>query len=348
MKTGEFHLALRSGIWDGGDASFIVPLLMPVVFLLDSDALPVQLDPQDDDSSLCKPSPWEKLEDRGDDDDDHHHHEDDAASEEEEDEDQAANILTSVLPDIKKAGNLPNGEYEDLLDCLASLASRQLPLEPLSKTVSRLSVDDIGVKPSNKTSPSLDDEDERPRTRRPRALSNPEGCDIWKAYENGITARNTTDADVGTRSPTLPHMLAKYANVYNRNGRIGIYTREERDAIIARFREKRSRRVWAKKIRYSCRKNLADKRTRVKGLFVKITEDEPQNDNGMDVTPTGTDDSTPPASTTSSTSGVGRKMHVMRAIDESAPSDNHDDDDDVRRWDDDDIPHKRMRRHSIC
>ncbi|CAM9354437.1 unnamed protein product, partial [Ectocarpus fasciculatus] len=49
---------------------------------------------------------------------------------------------------------------------------------------------------------------------------------------------------------SLPHMLSKYADMYNKNGRIGIYTRQEREAIIARFKRKRGRRVWKKKIRY--------------------------------------------------------------------------------------------------
>ena len=39
--------------------------------------------------------------------------------------------------------------------------------------------------------------------------------------------------------------------------------------MISRFHEKRKRRVWKKKIRYHCRKNLADSRVRVKGRFVK-------------------------------------------------------------------------------
>jgi len=70
---------------------------------------------------------------------------------------------------------------------------------------------------------------------------------------------------------TLPHSLRKYKEVYNKNGRIGIYTPAERAAIIARFQSKRTRRVWNKKIRYNCRKNLADRRLRVKGRFVKRT-----------------------------------------------------------------------------
>jgi hypothetical protein len=61
--------------------------------------------------------------------------------------------------------------------------------------------------------------------------------------------------------------------VYNKNGRIGIYTPLERAAIIAKFNSKRTRRVWNKKIRYSCRKNLADRRMRVKGRFVKRSVD---------------------------------------------------------------------------
>jgi hypothetical protein len=62
--------------------------------------------------------------------------------------------------------------------------------------------------------------------------------------------------------------------VYNQNGRIGIYTPAERAAIIARFNAKRQRRVWNKKIRYNCRKSLADRRLRVKGRFVKRSEQE--------------------------------------------------------------------------
>ncbi len=57
--------------------------------------------------------------------------------------------------------------------------------------------------------------------------------------------------------------------MYNKNGRIGIYTPAERAAIIQKFNAKRARRVWNKKIRYNCRKNLADRRMRVKGRFVK-------------------------------------------------------------------------------
>ena len=63
-------------------------------------------------------------------------------------------------------------------------------------------------------------------------------------------------------SPPLPPSLKSPhpPQIYNKNGRIGIYTASERAAIIARFQSKRTRRVWNKKIRYGCRKNLADRR----------------------------------------------------------------------------------------
>jgi hypothetical protein len=62
--------------------------------------------------------------------------------------------------------------------------------------------------------------------------------------------------------------------IYNQNGRIGIYTPAERYAIIAKYMRKRNRRVWNKKIRYNCRKSLADRRLRIKGRFVKRSEQD--------------------------------------------------------------------------
>lgn len=57
-------------------------------------------------------------------------------------------------------------------------------------------------------------------------------------------------------STTLPQMLAEYSSIYNKNGRVGIYTKDERHTIICRFREKRRTSIWKKKIRYNCRKKF--------------------------------------------------------------------------------------------
>ena len=67
----------------------------------------------------------------------------------------------------------------------------------------------------------------------------------------------------------LPQLLdGDYSTLCNKNGRIGIYTKEERMSIISRFQDKRKNRVWKKKIRYHCRKNLADRRVRIKVCYL--------------------------------------------------------------------------------
>jgi hypothetical protein len=58
----------------------------------------------------------------------------------------------------------------------------------------------------------------------------------------------------------------------NKGGRIGIYLPEARKERIAKFHRKRQNRIWRKRIKYDCRKKLADSRPRIKGRFVKRSE----------------------------------------------------------------------------
>lgn len=97
-----------------------------------------------------------------------------------------------------------------------------------------------------------------------------------KLFED-LTCAENCGLDKGVMP--FPHSLDKYKEVYNKNGRIGIYTPAERAAIIAKFNSKRTRRVWNKKIRYNCRKNLADRRMRVKGRFVKRSVEQGNTNN---------------------------------------------------------------------
>ena len=41
---------------------------------------------------------------------------------------------------------------------------------------------------------------------------------------------------------------------------------------VHRYLEKRKNRKWVKKISYTCRKSVADKRLRIKGRFVKSSD----------------------------------------------------------------------------
>jgi hypothetical protein len=90
---------------------------------------------------------------------------------------------------------------------------------------------------------------------------------------------------------------------------------QERSAIIHRFREKRKRRVWKKKIRYFCRKNLADRRVRVKGRFVKSSAKAPGS---LSASSSNSSDNPSPTNTTSTTvartaPAVGTNGHAAAA-----------------------------------
>lgn len=54
--------------------------------------------------------------------------------------------------------------------------------------------------------------------------------------------------------------------------RVGIYTRAERQAKLDRYRAKKNRRTFSKKILYACRKSFADSRPRVGGRFVPLKD----------------------------------------------------------------------------
>mmetsp|Transcript_5098 Transcript_5098/g.9677 ORF Transcript_5098/g.9677 Transcript_5098/m.9677 type:complete len:627 (+) Transcript_5098:517-2397(+) len=186
-----------------------------------------------------------------------------------------------------------------------------------------------------------------------------------------LSAENGTDKGV----MAFPHSLDKYKEVYNKNGRIGIYTPAERAAIIAKFNSKRTRRTWKKKIRYNCRKNLADRRMRVKGRFVKRsveeTAREEEEEEGEESATTTTfakpvlSSSNPEGGGTESSSGSdsSRGNSPLPSTQRNSPlapvkeDEDFDSDGDVDMPDvndpdagfapTDSLPYRRMRRHTI-
>lgn len=95
---------------------------------------------------------------------------------------------------------------------------------------------------------------------------------------HGSDAAAAAAAGMPQISPTTPHdgfSLSHTAcpmELLNKGGRIGIYLPEERKSRIAKFHLKRKIRIWRKRIKYDCRKKLADSRPRIKGRFVKRSE----------------------------------------------------------------------------
>jgi len=85
---------------------------------------------------------------------------------------------------------------------------------------------------------------------------------------------NEIDAAALPVVPFHPMVWVKRAETEDGKLYIGAYSPEQRKSRIERFIEKRSRRVWTKKVKYDVRKNFADSRLRVKGRFVKKEDEE--------------------------------------------------------------------------
>jgi hypothetical protein len=82
----------------------------------------------------------------------------------------------------------------------------------------------------------------------------------------------TTTTNVTTVTTTSTSTGSFSLDLLNKDGRIGIYLPDARRARISRFHAKRAKRIWRKRIKYDCRKKLADSRPRIKGRFVKRSD----------------------------------------------------------------------------
>ena len=160
------------------------------------------------------------------------------------------------------------------------------------------------------------------------------------------------------------YIVLQTHQVYNKNGRIGIYTPAERAAIIQKFTAKRARRVWNKKIRYNCRKNLADRRMRVKGRFVKRSaieaesnsptpteeetvvreEEKAIEEDGGNIKPNKKESSSPPTSGSPLPPVHEHREEEEQAMDEDMPDV---EDEEAGFEPSEDMPYRRVRRYTI-
>lgn len=101
----------------------------------------------------------------------------------------------------------------------------------------------------------------------------PHGSDAAAAAAAGMPQHHNPSSPTASNNDgfTISHTACPM-ELLNKGGRIGIYLPEERKARIAKFHSKRKIRIWRKRIKYDCRKKLADSRPRIKGRFVKRSD----------------------------------------------------------------------------
>jgi len=132
-------------------------------------------------------------------------------------------------------------------------------------------------------------------------------------------------------SSNATNMLTEF-NGLNKSGRIGVYTKSERMEIIRRFKEKRKRRNFKRKVRYDSRKIMADTRVRVNGRFVKAGQNIAFSPGG-DVT-TIKEEGEEETLLTATTTDESLQISASEPVTEPEERDT--------------VPPKRMRRHSIA
>lgn len=115
----------------------------------------------------------------------------------------------------------------------------------------------------------------------PMSRMNPPGTAPGPAYSGVPHDSVANPGQLATLPSSLSNTSPSNANaspatfqmeLLNKDGRIGIYLPDARRARIARFHAKRKMRIWRKRIKYDCRKKLADSRPRIKGRFVKRSD----------------------------------------------------------------------------
>jgi len=309
----------------------------------------------------------------------------------------ASGIRRSKRSIIKKFGTSPDSVTDDLEDDEPSI--KRKPSKPKKKNTTTKTTATATRKKStrrSKTPPKLvttkspppEEPEELLRRARSRLLEDLSGGNV-KGGVIGTSGSATDENGV----MVLPHSLSKYKEVsiyllaveshifqcaaishasivlqihqvYNKNGRIGIYTPAERAAIIQKFTAKRARRVWNKKIRYNCRKNLADRRMRVKGRFVKRSAIEAESnsptpteeetvvregekaikEDGGNIKPNKKESSSPPTSGSPLPPVREHREEEEQAMDEDMPDV---EDEEAGFEPSEDMPYRRVRRYTI-
>ncbi|XP_021849204.1 zinc finger protein CONSTANS-LIKE 5 isoform X2 [Spinacia oleracea] len=89
-------------------------------------------------------------------------------------------------------------------------------------------------------------------------------------YNSGdMQAFSNENAQLGSAATSSAPMTSEIANLEDSTFKVGKLSVEQRKEKIHRYMKKRNERNFSKKIKYACRKTLADSRPRVRGRFAK-------------------------------------------------------------------------------
>lgn len=170
----------------------------------------------------------------------------------------AAAANTVPAQEVGKGGSVPPVQMKQ------STRGVKLSHSPIkyTKTTSKSSQGGTTTRTTNASRPI-------PQALTENTIHMPHGSDAAAAAAAGLPAN--VDASQGGDGFSLSHTACPM-DLLNKGGRIGIYLPEERKARIAKFHSKRRSRIWRKRIKYDCRKKLADSRPRIKGRFVKRSD----------------------------------------------------------------------------
>ncbi|KAI3965029.1 hypothetical protein MKX01_013960 [Papaver californicum] len=97
---------------------------------------------------------------------------------------------------------------------------------------------------------------------------------IRKVFSTGDLQQICTTTPRSRRSDSSSSLHENINQISEGMKKVGRYSAEERKERIERYRSKRNQRNFTKKIKYACRKTLADSRPRVRGRFMRNEEPE--------------------------------------------------------------------------
>ncbi|KAI3915828.1 hypothetical protein MKX01_013284 [Papaver californicum] len=97
---------------------------------------------------------------------------------------------------------------------------------------------------------------------------------IRKVFSTGDLQQICTTTPRSRRSDSSSSLHENINQISEGMKKVGRYSAEERKERIAKYRSKRNQRNFTKKIKYACRKTLADSRPRVRGRFMRNEEPE--------------------------------------------------------------------------